>query len=273
MRLADEWHQHNKGAIRRKALSERPVYIVSFGRSNDFPVILAKLVGARLVAFRSRYLSFLQKAKVRYDERVYRGINYHRLLKAHDIEPCDYTPPEPDTGADSIFFLPGGTGGGDGSLRGHKKWGVDRYYQVYMRLRERYPDYRYCFVLGPMEDTELRWLQKQATVPEILQGADASALFTEIARARLVIGNDCGPSHVAHALRRDMVQLFFEPNPEWFLPRPGAIELHGVEQDINTIRIETVEKAALNILDTPLNTSQDAQSWRADCISSHQASS
>lgn len=257
--VADEWHNLDKQQIRKKAQAERPSHIINFGPRNLFPAILARLVGARLSNFRHGVLSSLLGAKVPYSEQIYRGTNYARLLQAHGFEIHDY-PAHPLAGVhDQILIMPGGTGGSEDSLQGSKKWGADRFYELYRRLQQAWPQYEYTFVLGPLETTEQDWLLNQPTPPNIAMKMPVADLFAKVRHARLVIANDCGPSHIAHTLRKDMVQIFAGPNPEWFLPRPGAIELHGTDHDIRNVTIDEVENAARSILELPQQTAHGTQ--------------
>lgn len=246
--LADEWQQQNKKVVRRRALSERPDYVISFSGGNHFPVLLGTFIRARVITFRNRYFPFLVKPSIEMDPCIYRGLNYRRLLEANGIQPIDYPGQKPNRKQDTIYFLPGGTGGAKHSLTGPKKWGIQRYHELFVRLQADYPQYRYCFVLGPLESAERKWLDAQPNTPDMLVEESITTLFSEIERARVVVANDCGPSHIAHALGKDMVQLFFAPNPEWFLPRPGAIKITGTNAGVETITIEQVERCLREVL-------------------------
>lgn len=247
--LADEWQQQDKKEVRKRAFRERPEYVISFSTGNHFPILLGTLIGTKLIAFRDRYFPFLIKTKVEMNRTLYRGVNYQRLLEANGIPTMEYPPQHPNQRRDAIFFVPGGTGGEKESLEGPKKWGIARYYELFLRLKADFPDYDYCFVLGPLEITEREWLEAQSVTPAMLIKAPITTLFSQFERARLVIANDCGPSHVAHTLRTDMVQLFPWRNPEWFLPRPGAIKITGVNNDITTIAVEEVDACVRSLLD------------------------
>ena len=71
------------------------------------------------------------------------------------------------------------------------------------------------------------------TIPEL------SALML---RARLIVANDCGPSHIAQGVGVPYVGVFNESNPEWFWQRPGAVDVvpDVVGAGINSIPPEKV---------------------------------
>lgn len=138
-----------------------------------------------------------------------------------------------DTNPTQIVLMPGG-GAGD-----YKRWPIEHYVALADLLKSTLTaQTRFCFVLGPDEAEQYRWLQS-------LERRDFAYLMTrpiaDIAKAvmgaQLVVANDCGPSHLAQFAGVPYVGVFHESNREWFwtretsadvLPRDGTNEIKNV---------------------------------------------
>lgn len=192
----------------------------------------------------------------RKDEAEYIGLANLRLLASYrplDAEaaarrcftelgrPHRHTPLRAD-----VVFIPGG---GSGPF---KRWRLAHYLRLADRLKTLLgPDIRYTFVLGQQEareHAELDALQRPdiqlaycRTLPEL------SAIM---AQARLVVANDCGPSHVAQAVGVPYVGIFNEANPEWFWRRHGAADVvpRHPRDGINAITPDEVLRACAQVL-------------------------
>jgi ADP-heptose:LPS heptosyltransferase len=91
----------------------------------------------------------------------------------------------------------------------------------------------------------------------------ANAPLDDLARifldAKIVIANDCGPAHLAQMAGTPTVQPFDNSDGQnevvirsWFDRRPGAICLTPrARAPIDTIPVELVSQAALDVLDDP----------------------
>ncbi len=135
--------------------------------------------------------------------------------------------------ASQIVLMPGG-GAGD-----YKRWPIEHYVALADLLKSTLvPQAIFCFVMGPDEAEQHRWLQS-------LERSDFVFLMTrplsEIAKAvigaNLVVANDCGPSHLAQFAGVPYVGVFHESNREWFwaretsadvLPQDGTCEIKNV---------------------------------------------
>jgi len=138
-----------------------------------------------------------------------------------------------DANAPQIVLMPGG-GAGD-----YKRWPIEHYVALADLLKSTLvPQASFCFVMGPDEAEQYRWLQS-------LKRSDFVYLMTrplaEIAQAvmgaKLVVANDCGPSHLAQFAGVPYVGVFHESNREWFwaretsadvLPQDGTCEIKNV---------------------------------------------
>jgi len=154
--------------------------------------------------------------------------------------------------APDIVFIPGG---GDGAF---KRWHIDKYVALADLLTDRLgPQARYTFVLGPSEAAEHQRLQALGRTDfRLVYCAQIPALAGLMLRARLVVANDCGPSHLAQAACVPYVGIFNAPNPEWFWARPytDAVVPRGGVEDIQANTPEQVLASCLRILSAAAHT-------------------
>ncbi len=142
-----------------------------------------------------------------------------------------------------VVMIPGG---GSGPF---KRWSIAHYIRLADLLKTSIGrGTQFSFVLGPDEAAELELINSLRrpefrieycrTIPEL------SALML---RARLIVANDCGPSHIAQGVGVPYVGVFNESNPEWFWQRPGAVDVvpDVVGAGINSIPPEKVLAACL----------------------------
>ena len=108
---------------------------------------------------------------------------------------------------------------------------------------------RFCVPVGTLRD----WEQARATAPDfaIAYCRTLSELSAIMLRARLVVANDCGPSHIAQGACVPYVGIFNEPNPEWFWDRPysAAVVPPHPKDGIDAITPDDVLHACQNVLD------------------------
>lgn len=118
-------------------------------------------------------------------------------------------------GADMVMI----PGGGDGEF---KRWGVANFVALADLLKRRHGAHtRFSFVLGPAETAELAALAAlQRADFELVVGRSIAELAALMRNARLVVANDCGPSHIGQGVCVPYVGVFNEANPEWFWDRP-----------------------------------------------------
>jgi ADP-heptose:LPS heptosyltransferase len=126
--------------------------------------------------------------------------------------------------AGSIVLMPCGS-------EERKLWGESRFVELARRLAERDESARFTLVLGRGEMRYVELFERAGLGARTARLVDGS--LRDIARAvleaRLVVANDCGPSHVAQLAGVPVVLLFGNWDgaarariDEWFDPRPGA---------------------------------------------------
>lgn len=146
---------------------------------------------------------------------------------------------------DVVFMVGGGAGA-------FKRWGVPNYVALADRLAEHMgPGTTFTFVLGPAEKQELAELSSLARPEFKLLVSRPLAEIADLAlHAKLIVANDCGPSHIAQNAGVPYVGLFNEANPEWFWRRGNtkAVTPEGAVSDIQQITVEQVEQACLAVL-------------------------
>lgn len=193
------------------------------------------------------------------DIREYIGLANLRLLatiQPHDPEviarECFLEIARPCAGkvkpAD-IVLIPGG---GKGPF---KRWSVEHYVALADLLQTRLGgDAVFSFVLGPAETAERAWLE-QLNRPDfrLESGRSVAELVALMQDARLVVANDCGPSHIGQGLCVPYVGVFNEPNPEWFWARDYTRDVvpDAGSSDINSIPPARVLEACMAVLADP----------------------
>lgn len=193
------------------------------------------------------------------DTREYIGLANLRLLatvQAHDPEaiarqcfleiarPCaDKVQPA------DVVLIPGG---GAGKF---KRWSLDHYIALADLLQARLGGRAtFTFVLGPDEAAErerLQGLRRADFRLEFCRPVDE--LVALMQHARLIVSNDCGPSHIAQGLCVPYVGVFNESNPEWFWARTYSRDVvpEAGYSDINSIEPGRVLKACEAVLAEP----------------------
>ena len=191
------------------------------------------------------------------DIREYIGLANLRLLstvQAHDPEgiarqcfleiarPCaDRVQPA------DIVFIPGG---GAGKF---KRWPVDHYIALADLLQSRLGGgATFTFVLGPSEAAERERLHALQRADFRLESCRPVAeLVALMQNARLIVSNDCGPSHIAQGLCVPYVGVFNESNPEWFWARGYTRDVvpEAGFSDIDSIEPGRVLQACMTVMD------------------------
>ena len=148
-------------------------------------------------------------------------------------ESSAHPPSAGDTNAPQIVLMPGG-GAGD-----YKRWPIEHYVALADLLKPTLmPQASFCFVMGPDEAEQHRWLQSLGRSDFVyLMTRPLSEIAKAVMSAKLVVANDCGPSHLAQFAGVPYVGVFHESNREWFwarktsadvLPQDGTCEIKNV---------------------------------------------
>jgi ADP-heptose:LPS heptosyltransferase len=188
-----------------------------------------------------------------YDTSLYRGSNFLNLVYLLD-------PPhkfgyeeikllqknstiEFDTTVPNICLIPGG---GEGE---HKRWGIDNFLGLCVKFLA-IKKCKFVFILGFKEEEYIEPIRK--ALPEqavhILFKVKIGDMVKAIENSKVVVANDCGPSHLAQMCMARYISVWgwenqqpYERIREWFLPHPHAVYVVAEEgKGIKTIAPETV---------------------------------
>ncbi len=241
-----------------RSLSARTQISVNLHHSSErFGLInLLRLPAIRLGFRNARFSDLVWTHCHRKDEAEYIGLANLRLLAAYrplDAEDAarrcfaELARQHRHTGlAADVVFIPGGGAGP------FKRWSLAHYLRLADTLKSLLgPDTRYAFVLGQQEAREHAQLQALGR-PDIRVAycRPLPELSAIMLRARLVVANDCGPSHVAQAAGVPYVGIFNKPNPEWFWRRRSAADVvpRHPRDGINAITPDEVLRACAQVL-------------------------
>lgn len=250
--------QANSFQEKYRAMPADTGMVIALHHSSEQYALLAaaKRVPQRLGFKAKRVFDFVWSHTHKKDINEYIGLANLRLLNtAKNFDPAkaargciewlasQLTEPKPHS--DVVFMVGGGAGA-------FKRWGVPNYTALADRLIQRMgPHITFTFVLGPAEAEELAQLQA-VNRPEfkLLVNQPLAAIAELALRARLIVSNDCGPSHIAQNAGTPYVGLFNEDNPEWFWHRHNtrAVVPDDGSAEIRRITIDQVEQACLAVM-------------------------
>jgi ADP-heptose:LPS heptosyltransferase len=237
----------------------RPGLIVNLHPSSVPLHVATALSGAPLRAgFRTLTGRFACTHPVEHDRGIYRGLLYLRAAEALAV-PADLADVFHHLAATHraegsgrartrICLLPGGGAGA------FKRWGIANYLELCHALRPDAPGAEFVFCVGRDDDDSLRGLAS-ADAPagtRVVVGAPIPELCAEILGSSVVVGNDCGPAHIALMGGARFVGLYSNADgrvgerlAEWFLPSVNTRALAAeAGRDIRSIPVATVVAAA-----------------------------
>ena len=150
------------------------------------------------------------------------------------------------TAVADIVLMPGG-GAGD-----YKRWPIKEFVRLADLLKASLKsDVRFCFVLGPDESKEYEWLQSLGRDDFVfLMTRPLAEIAYVVLQAKLVVANDCGPSHLAQFSGVPYVGVFHEMNREWFWTRSHSADVFPQDgsSEIKNVRVQDVLSSCLKVL-------------------------
>lgn len=255
----DEFVQADAFTAQMRALPRRAHAALNLHHSSErYPLIsLLRRPAVRMGFNNDRLCDRFWTHSHRKDINEYIGLANMRLLATHQNHDPEQTArsafmelaqPHTETVRPAdIVLIPGG---GSGEF---KRWHLDHYLALADLLQKHLGGAgEFTFVLGPdeayMQDRIDSLGRADFRVEFCRPAAQLAALMRE---ARLVVANDCGPSHIAQGLCVPYVGVFNEPNPEWFWARKYTRDVvpdNGTDE-INSIEPARVFRACLEVLD------------------------
>lgn len=131
-----------------------------------------------------------------------------------------------------------------GSSAAGKCWPLERYIAWAQALRRKHIDVG--FISGPIEREQ--GLAIPDDIPHFCP-ADLRTLAALLAQARLFVGNDSGPGHIAAAVGTPTLSLFGPTDPLIWAPRREASRILVAEKGhLANLPLETVVDATLDML-------------------------
>jgi len=115
-----------------------------------------------------------------------------------------------------VVFMPGGGAGA------YKRWGLNNFLHLHRSLVTRLGnDLSFTVVMGPDEREEYERLRVLA-LPNVhlMMTRPIAEIAAVCMTAKLIVANDCGPSHVGQGACVPYVGVFHCPNPSWYWDRP-----------------------------------------------------
>lgn len=148
--------------------------------------------------------------------------------------------------AAQVVLMPGG-GAGD-----YKRWPIEHYVALADLLKSKLiPEASFCFVMGPDEAEQYRWLQSLGRSDFVyLMTRPLSEIAKAVMGAKLVVANDCGPSHLAQFAGVPYVGVFHESNREWFWTRETSVDVLPLDgtNEIKNVTPQQVLDASRQVL-------------------------
>ena len=153
-----------------------------------------------------------------------------------------------DINTAEIVLMPGG-GAGE-----YKRWPIEHYVALADLFKSTVlPQARFCFVMGPDEAEQHRWLQSLGRSDFVfLMTRPIADIAKAVMAAKLVVANDCGPSHLAQFSGVPYVGVFHESNREWFWARDTSADVLPQDgtNEIKNVTPEQVLAASRRVLNT-----------------------
>ena len=153
-----------------------------------------------------------------------------------------------------VVLMPGG-GAGD-----WKRWPIQKFVELADALKSKLVENKvctvapkFCFVLGPDEAGEYAWLQSLGRDDFVfLMTQPIFEISKAVMQARLIVANDCGPSHLAQFSGKPYVGVFHEPNREWFWARETSEDVIPADgtTEIGHVAVDDVFKACVKVLNS-----------------------
>ncbi len=196
------------------------------------------LTEAPIVGFKKDFSSrLLLNKEYQFDQKRYIAKNYLGLLEKSLEEFSSLFPRE---NGGYLLIIPAGS-------QDFKKYPIEKYIQLAYHLKAHFPVH---FLLGRDMRDEIKILRKLEN--DFVLHIDKKMIDVKniVTKARLVLANDCGPSHFAHIYDIPRISLFFNESTsyEWFSPKKNSILMVPKNsKNISDIEVDEIYKKALEL--------------------------
>ena len=188
------------------------------------------------ISLKKNIFSFFYKNKFEYNLNEYISKTYIKMclgqLEEHYLKNRDMK--------NEILIIPGGS-------NDFKKYSLEKY----LEIAEYYSDkFEIGIILGKDMKDEIDLFKKYENKYNLYIGLELKKLEEIIKKSKLVIANDCGPSHFAHIYDIPRISLFIggDTHKHWFNPTKNSVLIQSIDKDINKISIEKVLELADKLL-------------------------
>ena len=173
------------------------------------------------------------------------GVVARQCVQALAAEALSTVAPNATSATATVVLMPGG-GAGD-----YKRWPIQHYVALVDLLKPKLaPTTIFCFVMGPDEAEQHQWLLSLGRADFVyLMTRPLAEIACAVMQAKLVVANDCGPSHLAQFAGVPYVGVFHESNREWFwaretsrdvMPDDGTTEIKNLRPEQVLLACEQV---------------------------------
>lgn len=224
----------------RKIIFQEKIDVAYSLQPTSYSVFLSMLFsGVKYRIGFSKKLGFLNSSTP-YNKNIYRAINFFNIVNNNKISYEDICYKINDdykiNSRESLLLIPGAGGK-------EKRWPIDKFIRLANEIKE---EHDVTFIIGPEDTAEERILIENKL--NILKSPTMNVLFKTIAESKLVISADCGPSHIAHIMKKNQIVLYNKTLNEWFDYRNNSIAIE-CNTGVQDIEVEMVKQAIEKILE------------------------
>ena len=235
----------------------RRVFVLHHSSEQYAPLTAACHIPTRVSFQNGRFGDFLWTHRWTKDHNEYMALaNLNLARQLHDFNPetvarqamqaLAATASEPPPPATDAVFMPGGGFGA------YKRWRIQAYVELADNLKPVLGQHAtFSFVMGPDEAQEADYIENlQRPDFKLVKNRSMAHVAHVCLAAKIIVANDCGPSHIAQNCCGRYVGVFHEAEPTWFWQRPGAtcVTPTNGSNDIQSISAEQVAQACNELL-------------------------
>ena len=225
----------------------KPDLTFVFRKNSTFISIMTFLFkNGESVGFSTNINRMLFSRCVTDNRKVYRANNYLSFI-GQELGQLAMTEDKNNDGG-PICLIPG-------AGAKHKEWGINNYLDLARRLSSSGWQDKIHFILGEKETGLIEAIEKEGF--SVLFDRNIDELIDLFKQARLVVANDCGPSHIAQIFTQKYIILYSNKNQdadqvieEWFYSQKGCFSIVGEPgKSISSISVSKVYQLIRNNLE------------------------
>jgi ADP-heptose:LPS heptosyltransferase len=198
--------------------------------------------------------SFIYHYKLKNDRGLYQAQLFLKMLENPIFKPhfgfqkinelAKYEKKIPDSFKSklNICFMPGG-GAGE-----YKRWGIENFLALAELILQKFPNAHFHFVVGPVEEEAMKVVDKtlDKSIFTTYMSQTIPVLLYYIQQFDLIIGNDCGPSHLAQITESNYIGIWSwmkeDPNVFGGWARKSSTHHHIMAEQNQTIKTIAPQK-------------------------------